>query len=63
MAAGLGGQKLYIIPQYDMVVVRFAKIGDTAGRTFDDKPFLADILNVKGAEKDSDKPSPATVEP
>lgn len=63
MAAGLGGQKLYIIPQYDMVIVRFAKIGDSAGRTFDDKPFLADILNLKGSEKDSDKPSPATVEP
>lgn len=63
MAAGLGGQKLYILPQYDMVIVRFAKIGDTAGRTFDDKPFLADILNIKGSEKDSDKPSPATVEP
>jgi CubicO group peptidase (beta-lactamase class C family) len=55
MAAGLGGQKLYIIPQYDVVIVRFAKIGDSAGRGFDDKPFLADILNIT-KEKAGDKP-------
>ena len=50
MAAGLGGQKLYIIPQYDMVIVRFAKIGETSGLTFNDKPFLADILNISKPE-------------
>lgn len=50
MAAGLGGQKLYIIPQYDMVIVRFAKIGESAGRDFNDKTFLADILNITKPE-------------
>ncbi len=51
MAAGLGGQKLYIIPQYDMVIVRFARIGDAAGQSFDDKSFLADILNITSPEE------------
>ncbi|HYD02282.1 MAG TPA: serine hydrolase domain-containing protein [Phycisphaerales bacterium] len=57
MAAGLGGQKLYILPQYGIVVVRFARIGDPAGRTFDDKPFLADILNIAKEEGPGDKPT------
>ncbi|MFT3683547.1 MAG: serine hydrolase [Phycisphaerales bacterium] len=49
MAAGLGGQRLYIIPSEDMVIVRFAKIGDQSGRTYTDRAFLANL-----AEKPSE---------
>lgn len=46
MAAGLGKQRLYVIPQYDMVIVRFAEY-TREGSAFDNRKFLAPILNVE----------------
>lgn len=47
MAAGLGGQRLYIIPHEDMVIVRFAQIGNQAGRAYTDRAFLANLADNK----------------
>lgn len=48
MAAGLGKQRLYVVPAYDLVVVRFAE-ATTAGRRFDNAEFLGPILaELKG---------------
>jgi hypothetical protein len=46
MAAGLGKQRLYVIPQYDMVVVRFAEY-TRAGADFSNAEFLGRLLGVK----------------
>ncbi len=46
MAAGKGKQRLYIIPQYKMVIVRFAKDG-AEGRAFSNSEFLKPILNLE----------------
>lgn len=43
MAAGLGKQRLYVIPAYDLVVVRFAE-ATRAGQSFDDAAFLGSML-------------------
>ncbi|MFN7020491.1 MAG: serine hydrolase, partial [Phycisphaerales bacterium] len=43
MAAGLGKQRLYVIPERDLVVVRFAE-ATTRGQRFDDRRFLEDVL-------------------
>lgn len=45
MAAGLGKQRLYVIPQYNMVVVRFAE-ATRQGTSFDNAEFLAPILGI-----------------
>jgi CubicO group peptidase (beta-lactamase class C family) len=45
MAAGKGKQRLYVIPSYNMVVVRFAE--DTRdGAGFDNAPFLRPLLGL-----------------
>jgi len=46
MAAGLGKQRLYVIPQYGLVVVRFAEAAREGAR-FDNAEFLKPILGVK----------------
>ena len=47
MAAGLGKQRLYVIPQHKLVVVRFAE-GTAQGQRFDDREILGRILgNVR----------------
>ena len=43
MAAGLGKQRLYVIPQYKLVVVRFAE-ATVPGQRFDDRVFLRHVL-------------------
>jgi CubicO group peptidase (beta-lactamase class C family) len=43
MAAGLGKQRLLVIPQYHLVVIRFAE-ATTRGQGFDDREFLERIL-------------------
>lgn len=47
MAAGLGKQRLYVLPQFDMVIVRFADLTSSKGRDFDNREFLAPILNLE----------------
>lgn len=58
MAAGLGKQRLYVLPQWDMVIVRFAATS-AQGREFDDRVFLRLVL---GADRASDDPG-ATSKP
>lgn len=48
MAAGLGKQRLYVLPQYDLVVVRFAEAA-MAGARFDNAAFLKPIVGSEGA--------------
>jgi len=43
MAAGLGKQRLYVIPQHKLVVVRFAE-ATAQGQRFDDRELLQRIL-------------------
>jgi len=43
MAAGLGKQRLYVIPQYRLVVVRFAE-ATTQGQGFNDRELLERIV-------------------
>jgi CubicO group peptidase (beta-lactamase class C family) len=45
MAAGLGKQRLYVIPQFNMVVVRFAE-ATAEGQRFDDRKLLSLILGI-----------------
>lgn len=45
MAAGLGKQRLYVIPQHKLVVVRFAE-ATSAGQRFDDRELLGRILGI-----------------
>ena len=47
LAAGLGKQRLYVLPQFDMVIVRFADLTSSKGRDFDNREFLAPILNLE----------------
>lgn len=50
MAAGLGKQRLYVLPQYDMVIVRFGELRSDA-KGWDDRVFLGHILGLeRGAE-------------
>lgn len=46
MAAGLGKQRLYVIPQYGLVVVRFAE-ASREGIRFDNAEFLKPILGIR----------------
>ena len=41
MAAGAGKQKLYILPEKEMVIVRF---GETKGQNFKDEVFLNRLM-------------------
>ncbi len=45
-AAGVGGQKLYVIPSRNLVIVRQASRLPVFGRGFDDAGFLAPILSL-----------------
>lgn len=45
MAAGLGKQRLYVIPQHKMVIVRFAE-ASREGRAYGDREFLGEVLGV-----------------
>jgi len=47
MAAGLGKQRLYVLPQEDMVIVRFAE-NNRQGMSFDNGQFLSRLLGIKG---------------
>lgn len=50
MAAGLGKQRLFVIPRYNMVIVRFAE-NTAAGRAFNNERFLRLALGLGGAGK------------
>jgi CubicO group peptidase (beta-lactamase class C family) len=51
MAAGLGKQRLYVLPQLDVVVVRFGSLTGRAGRSFEDRGILAPILGqIEGSD-------------
>ncbi len=56
MAAGAGKQRLYVIPQWNMVVVRLARFGP-GGRDFSNAQFLAPLL---GVDLPKDLANPAT---
>lgn len=45
MAAGLGKQRLYVLPDHDLVIVRFAE-NSAEGRQFKDAEFLERVLGV-----------------
>lgn len=49
MAAGLGKQRLYVLPDHDLVIVRFAE-NTAGGRRFEDAEFLKRVLNRSGRE-------------
>jgi len=49
MAAGLGKQRLYVLPQFDLVVVRFAE-NTSAGARFDNRAFVEPILKAVAPE-------------
>ena len=53
MAAGAGGQRLYIVPEYKLVVVRFAEMGEEGAR-YDDLEFLGALLGVKVPARNRD---------
>jgi hypothetical protein len=45
MAAGLGKQRLYVIPKHDLVVVRFAE-PSAQGARFQNDDFIKPILEA-----------------
>jgi hypothetical protein len=45
MAAGLGKQRLFVIPEYELVVVRFAE-PTREGQGFRDADFVKPILEA-----------------
>lgn len=49
MTAGLGKQRLYVLPDHGLVVVRFAE-HTAEGRAFDNAAFLRHVLGVKKDE-------------
>ncbi|MFO0962576.1 MAG: serine hydrolase [Phycisphaerales bacterium] len=55
MAAGAGKQRLYILPEQELVVVRFAQM-DRDGEKYDDTVFLRTLL---GLEKEAPAPAKA----
>ncbi len=57
MAAGLGKQRLFVLPQYQLVIVRFAPL-ENEGAKFDNAAFLRPIVEAFGATK-----APATEAP
>jgi CubicO group peptidase (beta-lactamase class C family) len=66
MAAGLGKQRLFVLPQYQLVIVRFAPI-DAEGAQFDNAAFLKPIVEAFNAEAagaaNPAVPTPATPVP
>ena len=58
MAAGLGKQRLFVLPQYQLVVVRFAPI-DAEGAKFDNAAFLKPIVEAFVSEKSAAPDAPA----
>jgi hypothetical protein len=50
MAAGLGKQRLFILPKYDLVVVRFAEPSQQGNR-FNNGEFLKPIVQAFDSEK------------
>nr|MCU0688559.1 hypothetical protein [Phycisphaerales bacterium] len=54
MAAGLGKQRLYVLPQYDMVIVRFGELR-SENRGFDDREFLGRVLGMVGEDSGDKK--------
>jgi hypothetical protein len=50
MAAGLGKQRLYVIPKHELVVVRFAEPSPQGAR-FQNDDFLKPILQALGTAK------------
>lgn len=57
MAAGLGKQRLYVLPQWDMVIVRFADLS-AEGRGFDDREFLRLALGADRADGAAGRDAP-----
>jgi CubicO group peptidase (beta-lactamase class C family) len=47
MAAGAGKQRLYLLPEHGLVIVRFAEMGQ-AGANFNDTQFLKLVLGIDG---------------
>ena len=47
MAAGAGKQRLYLLPEHGLVIVRFAEMGQ-AGANFNDTEFLKLVLGIDG---------------
>ena len=50
IAAGLGKQRLYVVPEHDLVVVRFAPLNSEKGK-FNDQAMLEPILQAIGAKE------------
>lgn len=57
MAAGAGKQRLYILPEQELVVVRFAQM-DRAGEQYDDTVFLSTLLGIPLPKRDAATSSP-----
>jgi hypothetical protein len=49
MAAGLGKQRLFVLPDQDLVIVRFAE-ASVDGRRFKNDTFLKPIVNAFSAK-------------
>ncbi|MEY4534653.1 MAG: hypothetical protein RLZZ246_971, partial [Planctomycetota bacterium] len=49
MAAGAGKQRLYLLPEQGLVVVRLAEMG-TEGTSFNDTRFLKELLGMAGPQ-------------
>jgi hypothetical protein len=47
MAAGAGKQRLYLLPEHGLVIVRLAEMG-TEGASFNDTRFLKELLGMTG---------------
>lgn len=60
MAAGAGKQRLYIVPEFGLVVVRFAELGPKGAR-FNDMAFLRALLGL--AAEDAKATGGATASP
>lgn len=56
MAAGLGKQRLYVLPDHNLVIVRFAE-ATTEGRRFSDAEFLALALEHAASEAKPKEPA------
>lgn len=65
IAAGLGNQRLYVLPQFRLVAVRFAE-ASTRGRAYDDVAFVRLLLGLERqgpAAEPSPRPAPAATPP
>jgi hypothetical protein len=57
MAAGAGKQRLYILPEHGLVIVRFAEMGQS-GTGFNDTQFLKLGLGMAGGGTVPDPDAP-----